>query len=73
MMAMRSLLFFDTRPIDHDVSVAVMATNANGTLHFDKENRFKVQRVDFPALPTNVSFTVAGSGCAIVQVKSLMG
>ncbi|XP_063596544.1 pregnancy zone protein-like [Penaeus indicus] len=67
MMAMRSLLFFDTRQINHNVSVSVMATNANDTLHFDREDQFKVQRVDFPASPTNVSFTVAGNGCAIVQ------
>ncbi|XP_047485489.1 murinoglobulin-2-like [Penaeus chinensis] len=67
MMAMRSLLFFETRQIHHDVSVAVMATNVNDTLHFEKGDQFKFQRVDFPALPTRVNFTVAGSGCAIVQ------
>lgn len=70
MMAVRSLLFFDTRPIEHDVSVAVMATGWNGTLHFNKEHRFKVQGVPLPVLPTNVSYTVTGSSCAIVQVRS---
>ncbi|XP_042866814.1 alpha-2-macroglobulin-like isoform X2 [Penaeus japonicus] len=67
MMAMRSLVFFDTRPLKHDVNVAVLARDTNRTLHFDAEHRFQVQRVELPALPTNVSFTASGSGCAIVQ------
>lgn len=65
------LLYYEnTYQKKFDVSVTVQTRDINQSLTFNDDNLNLLQRVEIPTLPTNVSLSMAGSGCALFQVSS---
>lgn len=58
---------------DMDFVATIKGNGINHSFAFDEDNKLVTQRAPINSLPTSLTLTMVGQGCAVFQVRTMIG